>query len=202
MTSALSEGNEVLPIIGDAIGPLNTVKSWTSNIVGAVAPDSWAGMVEFAKAPRGRQRMNLFARKLSQGLALSERYAVAEQNLIRQMADDPEGFWKNPNMSEVKFTEMMRTLQNELSFSRGILADSANIPQIRTLPTGTANDPIMFSAPGQFEALAISAANAGGSEKLKGTYIRMSGDEARARGISVGANQPYIDLQVGVDINF
>jgi hypothetical protein len=202
LSQALQSANEVLPIIGDAVGPLNTVKAWTSNIVGSVAPDSWDGMVEFAATDRGRQRMNMMARNLARGLALSDRYAVREQELITQLNENPEGFWKNPDMSTVRFQELMRILQNELSFSRGVLSDQDNIPVLNAIPTGSKNDPIMFSAPGQYDYLAISAANAGGSDKLKGTFLRMSGDEARARGISVGANQPYIDLEIGVDINF
>lgn len=202
LSQALQSANEVLPIIGDAVGPLNTVKAWTSNIVGAVAPDSWDGMVEFAATDRGRQRMNMMARNLARGLALSDRYAVREQELITQLNEDPVGFFKNPDMSTVRFQELMRILQNELSFSRGVLSDQDTIPVLNAIPTGSKNDPIMFSAPGQYDYLAISAANAGGSDKLKGTFLRMSGDEARARGISVGANQPYIDLEIGVDINF
>ncbi len=202
LSQALQAANEVLPIIGDAVGPLNTVKAWTSNIVGSVAPDSWDGMVEFAATKRGRQRMSLFSRNLARALSLSDRYAVKEQELIAELNENPEGFWKNPDMSTVRFQELMRILQNELSFSRGVLSDETEIPLLNTIPTGSKNDPLMFSAPGQFDYLAISAANAGGIDKLKGTFLRMSGDEARARGISVGANQPYIDLEIGVDINF
>ena len=183
LSQALQSANEVLPIIGDAVGPLNTVKAWTSNIVGSVAPDSWDGMVEFAATDRGRQRMNMMARNLARGLALSDRYAVREQELITQLNENPEGFWKNPDMSTVRFQELMRILQNELSFSRGVLSDQDNIPVLNAIPTGSKNDPIMFSAPGQYDYLAISAANAGGSDKLKGTFLRMSGDEARGLGV-------------------
>lgn len=200
MTSAITEANEVLPLIGEAVGPLNTVKSWTSNTIGALGPDSWKGMTEFANTERGRARMNLFARNLSRALALSDRYAVAEQNLIRQMAEDPEGFWKNPNMTEVKFSEMMRVLQNELSFNRGILSDSAEIPQVRTLPTGSANDPIMFSSPGHWESLTIQINNnpqAYADGKYDGVTVRFTKSEAQARGIAVPAGQDYVDVTVG-----
>lgn len=200
MTSAITEANEVLPLIGEAVGPLNTVKSWTSNTIGALGPDSWKGMTEYATTERGRARMNLFARNLSRALALSDRYAVAEQNLIRQMAEDPEGFWKNPNMTEVKFSEMMRVLQNELSFNRGVLSDSTEIPQVRTLPTGSANDPIMFSSPGHWESLTIQINNnpqGYRDGKYDGVTVRFTKSEAEARGISVPAGQQYVDVTIG-----
>lgn len=199
MTAALTEANEVLPLIGDAVGPYNSVKSWASNTVGGLGGDAWGAMTEYAATERGRSRMNLFARNLSRALALSDRYAVAEQNLIRQMAEDPEGFWKNPDMSEVRFSEMMRVLQNELSFNRGILSDSTEIPQIRAMPTGTANDPIMFSGPGQFESLSIQIANTPANQRNKfdNLTIRFTASEAQARNIPVPQGQSYVDLKLG-----
>jgi len=203
MTQAITAANEILPNIGDAIGPLNTVKAWTSNVVGAVAPDSWAGLTEYAATERGRQQMNLFARNLSRALALSDRYAVAEQQLIREMAENPEGFWKNPNMSEVKFQEMMRVLQNELSFNRGLLSDSDEIPQLNAIPTGSVNDPFMYGAPGQFEYLTITMANAGNRDALNGRVIRMTASEAQRNGIpqNLWKGKDFVDLEIGKDIN-
>lgn len=201
MTQAITEANEVLPLIGEAVGPLATVKSWTSNTIGALGPEAWKGMTEFAATERGRARMEQFGRQLARALALSEKYALGEQKaIIEQMAQDPNGFWKNPNMTEVRFAEMMRTLQNELSFARGVLADKQDIPQVRTLPTGSANDPIMFSGPGEWDALTIQIAqnpqayNEGKYDKIT---VRFTRREAEARGIAVPAGKDYVDLEVG-----
>ena len=91
ISNALNSANEVLGSIPDAVGPLNTIKAWTSNVVGAVAPDSWDNMVEFAATERGRRRMELFSRNLARALALSDRYAVREQELIKELNEDPAG---------------------------------------------------------------------------------------------------------------
>ena len=69
----------------------------------------------------------------------------------------------------MKFAEIMRTIQNEINFARATINDEATYGEVQALPSGTANDPIIYSAPGQYDALAITAATAGGAEKLKGT---------------------------------
>jgi len=205
ISNALNSANEVLGSIPEAVGPLNTVKAWTSNIVGSVAPDSWDNMTEYAATERGRRRMELFSRNLARALALSDRYAVREQELIAQLNEDPVGFWKNPDMSTVRFQELMRVLQNELTFARGIISDQEKIPILREIPTGGKNDPIIFEAPGQFEALTITAATAGGNDKLNGLFIEMTAEEARRQGISpslIPADGSSLLLEIGKDITF
>ena len=204
-TQAITSANSVLTAIGDAVGPLNTVKAFTSNVVAPLAPDFMSAALEFSATERGRREMELFGRNLARALALSDRYAVREQELIAQLNEDPVGFFKNPNMSKVRFQELMRYLQNDLSFNRGILSDSNEIGYLNKIPTGTANDPIIFEAPGQFDYLSITAANAGGADKLNGMFIRMSAAEARRQGIDqnlIPADGSPLMLEIGKDINF
>ena len=179
MTAALAQGNDVLSAIPQAVGPLNSVKSFTSNAIAAFAPDSWDGMLEYAQTDRGRQKMSLFGRTLARAAALSDRYAVAEQTLITQLAEDPAGFFRNPEMSAVRFQELLRTLQNELSENRALLGDT-DILRVREVPTGTANDPFLYTSPGHFEYLSIAAANGG---NLDGMYMRMTASEAQQAGL-------------------
>ena len=179
MTAALAQGNDVLSAIPQAVGPLNSVKSFTSNAIAAFAPDSWDGMLEYAQTDRGRQKMSLFGRTLARAAALSDRYAVAEQTLITSLAEDPEGFFRNPEMSAVRFQELLRTLQNELSENRALLGDT-DILRVREVPTGTVNDPFLYTSPGHFEYLSIAAANGG---NLDGMYMRMTASEAQQAGL-------------------
>jgi len=179
MTAAIAQGNEVLASVPQAVGPLNSVKSFSSNVIGAFAPDAWDGMVEYAQTEAGRQQMNLFSRSLARALSLSDRYAVAEQDLIRQMAERPDQFWTNPEMSAVRFQEMLRTLQNELSENRALLGGTDTL-RVSRVPTGTANDPFMYTAPGHFEYLGIASAN---GANLDGLYMRMTATEAQQAGL-------------------
>jgi|TARA_E500000305_G_scaffold111650_1_gene126498 hypothetical protein len=204
-TQAITAANSVLSAIGDAVGPLNTVKAFTSNFVAPLAPDFMSGALEFSATERGRREMELFGRNLARALALSDRYAVREQELIAQLNEDPVGFFKNPDMSTVRFQELMRYLQNDLTFNRGILDDKNEIGFLNRVPTGTANDPIIFEAPGQFDYLSITAQNAGGADKLNGMFIRMTAAEARRQGIDqnlIPANGSDLMLEIGKDINF
>ena len=108
-------------------------------------------------------------------------------------------------MSKVRFQELMRYLQNDLTFNRGILQDKDQIGYLNRIPTGTANDPIIFEAPGQFDYLSITAQNAGGVDKLKGMFIRMTAAEARRQGIDqnlIPADGSDLMLEIGKDINF
>ena len=199
MAKALKEANKVLPIIGDAVGPYNTAKSWVSNFLGGLAGDgAWGAMVEFAQTERGRQKMTLLARELARGLSLSDRYAQREQELIANMSENPEGFWKNPTMSEVRFQEMLLALQNDLSYSRGVLGDADEIPQLLKIPTGAKNDPIIFSGQGQFETLLIQAAATPIKErdKFKDLYIQFTPSEAEDRNIPVPKNAPFVRLKI------
>ena len=123
--------------------------------------------------------MSLFGRTLARAAALSDRYAVAEQQLITQLAEDPAGFFRNPEMSAVRFQELLRTLQNELSENRALLGDT-DILRVREVPTGTANDPFLYTSPGHFEYLSIAAANGG---NLDGMYMRMTASEAQQAGL-------------------
>ena len=194
-TEALNVANEILPMIKEAVGPLNSVKAWTSNVIGPLSPKAWEGMVKYAKTVRGRDQMDRFARKLVQALALSDRFATAEQKIIyEKLAQDPSQFWVDPELSTMKFAEMMRTLQNELNYARATISDSPTYGQLLALPEGSKNDPIQFGAPGQFDALTITAATAGGADKLKGLFIQLTEQEAKARGIPTGGDGRLLEI--------
>tara|TARA_R100000700_G_scaffold41260_1_gene60988 strand:+ start:6021 stop:8462 length:2442 start_codon:yes stop_codon:yes gene_type:complete len=203
-TKAIAAGEEVLSLIGDAIGPYNSIKDWTSNWVGGFSPDSWSALVDFAATARGRQAMNLWSRELIAAVALSDRFAVKEQEMIKELAQDPKGFWKSAKMSEVKFVEILRNLQNELSYNRGLVEEKLEIPYLTAMPTGTANDPFLFSGHGQYDTLMILSAKPGGKARLAGKFIRMTKAEAVRQGLGhlVPQGESHVDLKIGDQINF
>ena len=196
---ALNVANEILPEIKEAVGPLNSVKAWSSNVIGPISPDAWDKMVKYARTVRGRDQMDRFARSLVKALALSDRYATAEQKIIyEKLALDPSKFWQDPELSTMKFAEMMRTLQNEVNFAKATINDGGTYGELQALPLGSENDPIIYSAPGQYDALAITAATAGGAEKLKGTFIYFT--QAEANRFEIDSPPEGVKLQItGVD---
>jgi hypothetical protein len=93
---------------------------------------------------------------------------------------------------------MMRTLQNEVNFAKATINDGGTYGELQALPLGSENDPIIYSAPGQYDALAITAATAGGAAKLKGTYIYFTQAEANRNGFD--SPPEGVKLQItGVD---
>ena len=179
LVSAYAAGEEVIRDLGEAVGPLASVKSFTSNNIAMFLPDSWSNVTEYAKTEAGRRKMQLFARELARGLALSDRFAVAEQNLITQLSEDPAGFFKNPNMAAVRFQELMRLLQNELSFNRAVLGESDFI-RVERVPTGTDNDPFIYNAYGHYDYLSEAARK---GAKLGGTKLQITREQLRRNGM-------------------
>ena len=179
LVSAYAAGEEVIRDLGEAVGPLASVKSFTSNNIAMFLPDSWSNVTEYAKTEAGRRKMQLFARELARGLAVSDRFAVAEQNLITQLSEDPAGFFKNPNMAAVRFQELMRLLQNELSFNRAVLGESDFI-RVERVPTGTDNDPFIYNAYGHYDYLSEAARK---GAKLGGTKLQITREQLRRNGM-------------------
>ncbi len=179
LVSAYAAGEDVLRDLGEAVGPLASVKSFTSNNIAMFLPDSWSNVTEYAGTEAGRRKMQLFARELARGLALSDRYAVAEQNLITQLSEDPAGFFKNPNMAAVRFQELMRVLQNELSFNRAVLGESDFI-RVERVPTGTDNDPFIYNAYGHYDYLSEAARK---GAKLGGTKLQITREQLKRSGM-------------------
>ena len=191
-TKALNVANEILPMIEDSVGPLNSVKSWVSNVIGPLAPDSWDNMVAYSKTVAGRSMMDRFARNLVQALALSDRFATAEQQIIyKKYAQDPDTFWQDEKMTTMKFADMMRTLQNEYNYAKASISDKPSFGFLSKLPEGNQNDLIIYSKPGHFDALAITAATAGGKDKLKGLYIKLTKEEAERLGLKASGSSLF-----------
>ena len=181
IADALRYGQDVLTVIGDAVGPLNSVKAFTSNNLAMFAPEGFSNDVfKWGKTVRGRQMMRLFARKLIAATALSDRYAVAEQKIIGELAEDPEGFFRNSEMAAVRFQELLRVMQNDLEKHRaGLENRGANV--LHKIPTGTINDPFQFTGHGQFDYLQKVRNHPG--VNLDGKYMAMSVATALARGV-------------------
>jgi hypothetical protein len=79
----LQEAENIIDMISDSVGPYNSVKSFLSNNVALYVPDSMDGWLKFTKTDRGRAVMERFVRQVVAAQALSDRYAVAEQTLLK-----------------------------------------------------------------------------------------------------------------------
>ena len=202
LNQALNAADEVIESVFSSVGPINSVKSFVSNAIGG-----WTDanvdkkLLDYAKTGRGSQNLNLFGRALARALALSDRYAVAEQRLIQELAIEPGGFFQSSKMSAVKLKELVRILQNDLNYSVATL-NGDNYVETQAMPEGTANDPFLYSGYGQFDYLKIATAN---GANFDGKFMIMSNEEAKRNFPNNreiwGAGGP-VRLKIGEDITF
>ena len=199
LNQALNAADEVIQSVFSSVGPVNSVKSFVSNAFGGFTnQDMDSALLDYSKTARGSQNLNMFGRSLARALALSDRYAVAEQKLIQELAIEPGGFFKSSKMSAVRLKELVRILQNDLNYSTATLNGEDYI-ETQSIPEGTSNDPFIYSGHGQFDYLKIAAAN---GADFNGKFMIMSNEEAVAAGLptSVTGGGGPVRLKIGTDI--
>jgi len=178
LNQALNAADEVIRSVFSSVGPVNSVKSFVSNALGGWTDQNMDNaLLDHAKTARGSQNLNMFGRALARALALSDRYAVAEQKLIQELAIEPGGFFQSSKMSAVKFKELVRILQNDLNYSTATLNGNEYV-ETQSMPEGTKRDPFIYSGYGQFDYLKIATAN---GANFDGKFMIMSNAEAKAR---------------------
>ena len=202
LNQALNAADEVIQSVFSSVGPVNSVKSFVSNAIGGWTDQNLDNaLLDYSKTARGNQNLNLFGRALARALALSDRYAVAEQKLIQELAIEPGGFFQSSKMSAVRLKELVRILQNDLNYSIATL-NGENYVETQSMPEGTANDPFLYSGYGQFDYLKIATAN---GANFDGKFMIMSNEEAKRNFPNNreiwGAGGP-VRLKIGEDITF
>jgi len=173
--AALQEAQNIIGMISDSVGPYNSVKSFLSNNVASIMPDSMDGWLKFTKTDRGRAVMERFVRQVVAAQALSDRYAVAEQDIIKDLSVDPSKFWQDPEKAYVDFKELTRVMFNDLAHARGILGDTP-IHTIDSIPIGDKSDPFPYR---DNEILYLNMLDEQGALN-KDTYVQMTASQARA----------------------
>ena len=183
---ALVEGQEILNLLGDSVGPYNSLKQFAMNNVGSLLPESAQGLVDFSKTVRGRDIMNRFSRTLISASALSDRYAVAEQEIIQRLNVDPTEFFANPEVAMLQFSELLRNRYNDLAEARGTLGNEDNIQYLPPIPRGNKEDPYPYNP--NFVDYVDMLENGGVLPDQ--TYFQMTVDQAKRAGApaSVYAN--------------
>jgi len=202
LNQALNAADEVIQSVFSSVGPINSVKSFVSNALGGWTDQNLDNaLLDYSKTQSGGQNLEMFGRSLARALALSDRYAVAEQKLIQELAIEPGGFFKSAKMSAVRLKELVRILQNDLNYSTAIL-NGEDYVETQSMPEGTKNDPFIYSGYGQFDYLKIAAAN---GANFDGKFMIMTNEEAKRifpqdRSIW-GAGGP-VELKIGDQIKF
>jgi hypothetical protein len=141
----LDAGQKLLDSLPDTIGPIATLKAISTNNVAAFLPEgALKELSQHFKTLEGREALALFERTIQTSLALSDRYAVAEQEIIAQLVPKLS-FFKDPEASMVELQGFLVNIQNRLANTRHRL-DPAKTPRlnITTPPSGQPDDPFKF----------------------------------------------------------
>jgi hypothetical protein len=116
----------------------------TNNIAAFLPEGKLKELAQHFKTVEGRQALADFERTIQLSLALSDRYAVAEQKIIADLVPKLS-FIKSPDSSMVAFQKFLVGVQNRLANARHRL-NPAETPrlQITTPPSGQPDDPFKF----------------------------------------------------------
>ena len=176
--AALQESENIIDLISDSVGPYNSVKSFLSNNVASIVPESMDGWLKFTKTDRGRAVMERFVRQVVAAQALSDRYAVAEQEIIKGLSVDPGETFQDPEKAFVDFTELTRVMFNDLAHARGTIGNTP-IHTIDSVPIGNESDPFPYR---DNEIQYLNMLNEKGALN-KDTYVEMTASQAQVAGL-------------------
>ena len=112
----LEAGELLLGQMRDVIGPGATLKAFSTNNVAAFIPQGrLKELAQFFKTSKGREALLLFERTIQKSENLSDRYAVAEQKIISELAPKLS-FFKDPEGGAmVEFQKYLNSVQNRIS---------------------------------------------------------------------------------------
>ena len=177
LVSAISEIETITKeALGDVYGPTNTVKAFLTNNVAALLPEGQNAWAKYYATDRGRNQIETFGRKLVQAIALSDRYNVYEQQILRSLAGQIEDgtFFREPGSMAVKMQNLSRVLVNDLALRRNTIdpKDPA-ILELQAVATGTENDPFNYGRQGVIPYLQNIAKNDPSKKALNGKFLNI-----------------------------
>ena len=175
---ALNNSVDVLKAIPEAVGPLNSVKAFATNVISPFVPESQKAWSQWLGTEAGRKTIEFWTRQFVKANALSDRYAMAEQEILTAMAEDPYKFWTSEAGSIARFQELNRNMINALAANRAQLTDTQPL-RLERVPTGTENDPFVYSERGHYDYLTTLAGNP--RANVKNLHLQMTAKQAKAQ---------------------
>ena len=143
----LEAADQLLASIRDVVGPSATLKAISTNNIAAFLPEGkLRDLATFFKTSKGREALLLFERTIQKSENLSDRYAVAEQNIIAELAPKLS-FFKNPEATMVELQKYINSIQNRLANERHSLDPTKPRLALDLMPTGSERDPFKFYDP-------------------------------------------------------
>jgi len=158
--SALNNLDDLMGKSSDIAGPLNSLKSFSTNVLQAFIP-SENGQLVFPRTEAGRTQLKNFTRKFIAAAALSDRYATAEQVLLAEILEGENSlFMTSPDAMMIRLQEIGRELTNDVAQARATFGNTDTM-RLQRVPTGNQNDPFIYGAPGHYDYLSMLASKHG-----------------------------------------
>jgi len=160
-TQLLDEVEQLMGLAGEATGPIASVQAFAGNSLASLLPDgvrqNFTETLNTEQVILARDLSERIVRNLQQSEALSDRHAVAEQNIIRNLSPDLTKVFKNPEIALLELQEISRRSYNRLSQARSLLSyipgqgiqkgESEVVPyfEIQVTPSGTKDSPFEYN---------------------------------------------------------
>ena len=183
IVNTLDAGQELLGTLKNVIGPIATLKGFSTNRLASFIPEGrMADYLTWFKSSEGQKALTLFERTVQKSDIVSDRFAIGEQAIVAETVPKFE-FSKNPEAALVQFQEYLRQKQNQLSNERHSL-DPDNVPRyaLDRVPTGGERDPFMFfdetlpaGATSHFDYLTKIASDNTMPADLTGVFVNITG---------------------------
>ena len=183
IVQTLDAGEELLGKLKNVIGPMASLKAFSTNRLASFIPAGrFKDVATFFTSVEGQKALQLFERTVQKSDIVSDRYALGEQMIVKETVPKLE-FSKSPEAALVQFQEYLRQKQNQLSNERHGL-DPENVPRyaLDRVPTGGERDPFMFfdqtlpaGATSHFDYLTKIASDTTRPADLEGVFVNITG---------------------------
>lgn len=163
----LAGAEDVLKAMPEGLGPLNKIKSLTTNYIGPIAPKSIEPYVTYLKTEDGKQQLRIMRQTAQLAFAKNPRFPQGELKTIDEMIEDPDAFFADPKAGMTRYATLVREVRNALERDRAMM-EGRDAKVLERVPTGTSNDPFPFDKTPYLVELKNSGIN------LSGVYYRDS----------------------------
>ena len=167
---AIDEAEEIIGSgMGIETGPASAIRSFATNTAGALG----AKYYEYIGTEAGKARIREWVRKYIAAEALSDRYALGEQELIRQIPDLDQVFFNTPDAGLSRFKTLLTGMLNTNEYDHALFEGRAPAHLVY-LATGVKNDPLDWSRPEVRDVIGLMEEQG----RTGQWHVRMNAEEA------------------------
>jgi hypothetical protein len=155
--------DELVKVMPDAVGMWPTAKSFVGNATGSLGLKVWVD----PKNEAARTMIQTYVKTVQEAIALNPRFAVSEQDFIKELAGNPQAFFRDPELAIARVRELARQAMNDMEVNRAALEGRAPL-ELQHIPQGTEREPFDLRNPQHKAYLKAKQAQGG----VNGLFVR------------------------------